>query len=294
MLKAEIVLDTKSILGEGPVWDDRENVLYWVDIKKCELHIFDPVKNKDRVIITDQPIGTVVPGKKKNSLVLAMENGFYFLDVLTGKTEFIGDPEKDKPDNRFNDGKCDPAGRFFAGTMGKQGGREAGALYMLDTDTGLSISKVLDKISISNGIVWSRDKKTMYYIDSPVKKVWAFDYDLSTGRIGNRRDAIDGTAEPGVFDGMTDDSRGILWIAYYRGGRVAAWDPVTGKKLEEIEVPAPHVTACAFGGKDLDTLYITTGRQGMTEAELKAWPQAGGLFTVKPGVSGVKAYRFGA
>ncbi len=289
-------MDAAAFLGEGPIWDERDNVLYWVDIRKSELHLYEPSKGTDTVAATGQLVGTVVPReKKKGSVVLAMENGLYYMNIDKnkgeGKLTFIGDPESDKPDNRFNDGKCDPAGRLFAGTMGKQGERGVGALYMLDID-GTSISKVFDGISISNGIVWSRDRKTMYYIDSPVKKVWAFDYDIATGAVSNRRDAIDGKAEAGVFDGMTDDRDGMLWIAHYGGSKVTKWDPVSGVKLDEIVAPAPNVTACAFGGENLETLYITTAKQGMSDADLAAWPQSGGLFAIRPGVRGVPSYKF--
>jgi len=290
MEKPGLIVDKKAMLGEGPTWDFEMKVLYWLDILNCELHIYNPDDCTDRVIKTEQYIGTVVP-REKGGIVLAMEKGFYFLDTGTEELTFIADPEPDMEENRFNDGKCDPAGRFFAGTMHKEGKGAFGSLYCLDTD--LRVRKVLDGVSISNGIVWSSDSKTMYYINTPVKKVWAFDYDMKTGEVSNRREAIDGEAEEGIFDGMTIDTEGMLWIAHFGGFKVTRWDPLTGKKLEEIMLSVPNPTACAFGGEELDELYITTARLAMSEEELEKYPESGGLYKVKPGVKGVRAYKFG-
>ncbi|KJS50578.1 SMP-30/gluconolactonase/LRE family protein [Desulfosporosinus sp. BICA1-9] len=290
MNKLELVIDQKAMLGEGPIWDCENKVLYWLDILACELHVFNPDKHSDRVIETGQLIGTVVP-RAKGGVVLAMEKGLYFLDTVTGETAFIADPESDRTENRFNDGKCDPAGRLFVGTMHKEGKGSGGALYCLDTD--LSLGKVLDSISISNGIAWSHDHKTMYYINTPVKKVWGFDYAIRTGEISNKRVVIDGKAEEGFFDGMTIDEEGMLWIAHFGGFKVTRWEPQTGGKLDEVMLPVPNPTACAFGGEGLEDLYITTARLGLSDEELRQYPESGGLYVIRPGVKGVKSYKFG-
>lgn len=290
MNKPEMVIDQKAMLGEGPIWDNENKILYWLDILSCELHVFNPDKHSDRVIKTGQFIGTVVP-REKGGVVLAMEKGFYFLDTETEKLLFVTDPEFDREQNRFNDGKCDPAGRLFAGSMNKQGEGADGSLYCLDT--GLKVRRVFDGVSIFNGIAWSNDGKTMYYINTPVNIVWAFDYDIETGGISNKRAAINGDAEDGIFDGMTIDEEGMLWIAHFAGFKVTRWNPWTGRKLGEIILPVPNPTACAFGGERLEDLYITTARLGLSDEDLVQYPESGGLFVIRPGVKGMRTYKFG-
>jgi sugar lactone lactonase YvrE len=249
MKVAALVIDAKAELGEGPIWDYDKKVFYWIDIMNKELHTYDPRIGNGSVIKTGQMIGTVV-SRKSGGLVLAMENGFYLLDEDTKEVTFIADPEKDIPENRFNDGKCDPAGRFWAGTMGTNGEKGAGGLYCLDTD--LSVTKKLDEVSISNGIVWNIGNTKMYYIDSPTKKVWGFDYDLDTGNISNRSAVVDIPEGEGIPDGMSIDSEGMIWVAQWGGWKVSRWNPETGEKLDEVKVPVAQVTACAFVGENLD------------------------------------------
>ena len=202
----------------------------------------------------------------------------------------MNNPEADVPGNRFNDGKCDPAGRFWAGTMAYENPVNQGSLYRMDTD--LSVHKMLDNIGISNGLVWSLDHSTMYYIDTVAYTVRAFDYDIDTGDLKNERVAIHVPREMGGPDGMTIDSEGMLWVAHYGGSQVCRWNPETGEVLHTIKLPAKQITACAFGGKDLDTLFITSAAQQLSKEDLEQQPLAGGLFSIKPGYQGVKAYRF--
>ncbi len=279
--KAALVLDARATLGEGSFWHPVENKLYWIDIEGKFLHIYDPSTKKDIQFPTGSRIGTVVPVKNGNVLV-ALQNGIHKMDTKTGKLTFITDPVKDSL-FRFNDGKCDPAGRFWVGTMHLGPGKGGAALYRFDKDK--TVHKMLDNVSTSNGIVWSADKKTMYYIDTPTGAIQAFDYDNSTGDISNGRNIIKVTE--GYPDGMAIDAEGMLWTALWGGGGVARWNPATGKMLEKIEVPAVNITSCAFGGKQLDTLYITTARIGMNEEQLKKFPLSGGVFAIKPGVKGV-------
>ncbi|MDO8686529.1 MAG: SMP-30/gluconolactonase/LRE family protein [Clostridiales bacterium] len=276
-------------MGEGPIWDYEKKLLYWIDINKKEIHIFNPLTSTERIIKTSQMIGAIVP-RKTGGVVLALENGFYFLDEETEKLTFIADPESDIPENRFNDGKCDPAGRFWAGTMSKSEKKGAGSLYCLNTD--LSVSNKLEGVSISNGIVWSLDKRKMYYIDSLAKEVWGFDYEAETGNISNKRIAVTIPEGEGFPDGMAIDSEDMIWVALWNGWKVSRWNPETGKKLGEIKLPVAQVTACAFGGADLDELFITTASKGLSEEELEKQPQAGGLFCVKLDVKGLPAFKF--
>ncbi len=287
--KVELVLDTQSALGEGAVWNYRSGELIWVNITDKILNIYNPKLNFNKEMLTGQMIGTVVPAES-GKLIIALENGFYQLDPETGSKHLIANPEEDKPGNRFNDGKCDPAGRFWAGTMNKEGKKDSGALYRLDPDS--TVHKMIDKVSISNGIVWSLDHKLMYYIDTSTQKVTAWDYDNETGEITSSRTAIEIPEDMGYPDGMTIDAEGNLWIALWNGSAVGCWNPETGELLRSIDVPALNVTSCAFGDSDLGTLYITTARQGTSVEDLLKYPDAGGLFKIRPGVKGVQAYFF--
>lgn len=285
--KVKLVLDTASGLGEGAIWNYKTGELLWVDITGEILNFYNPELGNNKEMLTGQMIGTVVPAES-GSLIVALEQGIYRLFPETGAKEKIVDPEEDIPGNRFNDGKCDPAGRFWAGTMSLEGKKGAGALYRLDPDG--SIHTMIQDVSISNGIVWSPDATKMYYIDTPTGKVMAYDYDNETGNIENPRVAVEVPSKMGAPDGMTIDAGGNIWVALWGGSAVGCWDPESGELLRTIDVPAKNVTSCAFGGKDLQTLYITTARQGTGEKELAQFPHAGGLFMVRPGAEGMKAF----
>jgi len=286
---AELVYDAKAELGEGPIWHSPTQVLYWVNILQGQLHIFDPATGDDRKMVLGQPVGTVVP-RKTGGVMVALQNGFASLDLGTAELTIIHDPEPHLPGNRFNDGKCDPAGRFWAGTMPFNEGGPLGSLYCMDIDH--SVRRVLEGVAISNGLVWSHDRSTMHFIDSPTKVVAAFDYDESAGLISNRRVAINIPLGSGVPDGMAIDADGMVWVAHFGGSRVTRWNPTTGELLDTIGVPATQVTACAFGGPDLDQLYITTASFGLDADALTQQPDAGGLFVASPGVKGVEAFEF--
>jgi sugar lactone lactonase YvrE len=286
----ELRVDAHAVVGEGPIWDDEKQLLYWVDILSNKLYRYDPVKDENSAFDIGQHVGTVVPRARGNSVMLALYHGFAAFDLDTQALTLIHDPEADLPNNRFNDGKCDPAGRFWAGSMAYENPTTQGSLYRLDTD--LSVHKMLGNIGISNGIVWSLDNKTMYYIDSIAYTVRAFDYDIDTGDIHHERVIIRVPREVGLPDGMAIDTEGMLWIAHFGGGWVCRWHPGKSELLETIRLPVTNVTACAFGGENLDTLYITSATVGLTEAALKEQPHAGGLFSVKPGYQGVKSFRF--
>ena len=286
MRDVETVVDRRSLVGEGAIWDARRQRLLWVDILGHLLFIYDPATGKNRGINLLQAVGTVVP-RAKGGVVVALHNGFARLDPETERMTPIADPEADLPGNRFNDGKCDPAGRLWAGTMAFDGmrDREQGALYCLDADG--AVTRKLGRISISNGIVWSADARTMYFIDTVKNDVRAFDYDLETGAIANERVMVRNDGD-GHFDGMTIDAEGMVWIALFGGGAVKRYDPQTGEHLATIELPVSCVTSCAFGGPDLDQLYVTSGSYRLTAAELAEQPLAGSLFRVVPGVLGVR------
>lgn len=287
--EAKLVIPAKADLGEGPCWDKQNNVLYWVNILGQTVNIYDPQKNENREIKLDQLVGTIAP-RRAGGVILAMEKGFFFLDVDSEKLKPITDPEDHLPENRFNDGKCDPFGRFWAGTMSLSEEKGQGTLYCLYTD--MKVEKKVEDLTISNGLAWSPDHKYMYLIDTPTKKVTRFDYDGETGKIKNPFAVIQFKESEGAPDGMTIDEEGMLWIAHWGGAQVSRWNPETGEKLLSIPVPALNVTSCTFGDSDLQTLYITTARKNMTEEQLNEYPLTGGLFKVRTGIKGAVNYSF--
>lgn len=283
---ADLLLDARATLGEGPIWDGDEQRLYWVDIMMYELHAYDPETGLDVRDQVGQTVGCVVP-RAAGGVMLALRNAFAGFDPNTSNLSSVT-PLPDEPaDNRFNDGKCDPAGRFWAGTLGKE---KSASLYRLDPD--LTVHRMIRGVSCSNGLVWNAAHDTFYYIDTPTMAVAAYDFDVETGDIRNRRVVIAAPADEGSPDGMAIDAEDKLWIAHWGGGRVVRWDPDDGKVLTRIRVPAAHTTACAFGGEKLDRLYITSARTGRGEEQLAGEPHAGGLFVADPGVSGAATFAF--
>lgn len=288
-MEAKLLLDAKATLGEGPVWDEQSQLLYWIDIIQKQIHIHDIHGQQYRMLQLDQFIGAIVHNST-GGLVAALQHGFYHIDLLSGELTAITDPERDQPDNRFNDGKCDPAGRFIAGTMSLTNKQRAGALYSLDTNN--DVRQLVSEVGISNGLAWNAEGNIMYYIDTHTGRVDAFDYELQTGEISNRRTVIHIASEEGAPDGMTIDEEGMLWIAHWGGKQVARWNPHTGQKLTSIYVPASHVTCCTFGGPNMDQLFITTASVGISETSLLEQPHAGSLFTAQLDVKGFPAQRF--
>lgn len=286
-----LVLDSQSALGEGPHWDHQQNILYWVDIIGEKLHMYDPEKGGNQTVQFDQFIGAVVP-ERPGQLMLAMQHGLYRYNISQDCLTKVCDPEEDKKNNRFNDGKCDSKGRFWAGTMDLDGTEDCGSLYRLDTDG--RITKVLSPVSISNGIAWSPDKKFMYFIDTPTNKVSTYNYEESTGNISYLGTGAEIPVELGSPDGMTIDEDGMIWVAHWGGAMISRWNPYNGNLLDTIQVPAKNVTSCTFGGENLDELFITTARHGLSEDDLATYPQSGGLFKVKVGIKGLPANYYGS
>ncbi|GGJ06933.1 hypothetical protein GCM10010885_15110 [Alicyclobacillus cellulosilyticus] len=284
----ELILDARATLGEGPSWHVGEGVLYWVDIEGRAIHVYHPGTGRDRTIPVGQMVGAVVP-RAQGGLVVVLQDGFYALNPVTGALSLLAAVEADDPRTRFNDGKCDARGRFWAGTMAIADSPEPlGSLYCLEPD--LSVRKVLSGIFCSNGIGWSPDNRVMYYIDSPTRKVMAYDYHLDTGTIANPR--VVAEIDQGVPDGMTVDEEGMIWVAQWDGGVVSRWNPYTGERLLTVEVPAPRTTSCVFGGPNLDELYITSARTGLDAATLAAYTHSGGLFRASVGVRGLPTCAF--
>ena len=272
----------QSQWGEGPIW--HKDTLYYVDIEGHKVHSYHPATGREISWDTGERVGTVVV-RDSGGLLIAGDSGFHFLDPQSGEITAISDPEPDKENNRFNDGKCSPDGRFFAGTISLAKKTGDARLYRLDHD--LSVHEVFGPVTNSNGIVWSSDGATCYYIDTPRKEVLAFDY--ADGHLTNLRGAIDTSALDASPDGMAIDADGNLWVAFCHGACVICYSPETGEALRRIDLPCLETTACAFGGPDLADLYVTTGVHKSEVEEL-----AGRLFVIKGlGVRGLPSSTFG-
>ncbi|HLF35031.1 MAG TPA: SMP-30/gluconolactonase/LRE family protein [Cyclobacteriaceae bacterium] len=287
VLEARLEFSAKALLGEGAIWDYEPQLLWWVDIENHTCNLYDPVVKENEAMDMGQRIGTVVPARNRGKAVVALQDGIYELDLESMLFDLVCSPESSLKDMRFNDGKCDPTGRLWVGSMSMNFIGGAASLYRVSEDG--DFKKMIDSVTVSNGIVWTSDHKTMYYNDTPTGCVKAYDFDLSSGEISNERIAVIIPSSMGAPDGMTIDSADKLWVAHWGGGMVGRWDPLTGKLLAKVVVPAPNVTSCAFGGPELDVLYITTAREGMSEDDILKYPEAGSIFKVAPGVNGVTA-----
>jgi sugar lactone lactonase YvrE len=282
---------TSSIHGEGALWDVRSQTLFWVDIDGCRVKRYNPATGHAYEWDTKSPCGTVVRrAKGRDEVVAALGDGIAALDLETRKITYLA--KVDLPQSRFNDGKCDPAGRLWAGTMFRAGVEGTAVLYRLDADHALRT--MVTGLSISNGIVWTRDRKTMYYTDTPTAYVDAFDYDDATGAVTNRRAAF--RVDPATLgrpDGIAIDADDRLWIAMWGGSRVCCMDPKTGAVMHTVRCPGSlNTSSCAFGGPELDELFVTTSTQGMSPEQRAAYPHSGQLFRVKLPVRGVPSYEF--
>ncbi len=289
--EVELVPVAPAVLGEGAIWNQPQQRLNWIDIEAGRVFAYDPITGENSVCEIGRKVGTVVP-RARGGLMLAVHEGFASLNPGNCQVELWPRPPAHDPAvARFNDGKCDPAGRFWAGTMALvRGPKPLGRLYRLDADGSMRV--MVEDVGTSNGLAWSLDRSTLYFIDTRLVLVDAFDYDDATGAISGRRTVI--SIPPGIGrpDGSTLDAEGMLWIAMFEGWSVTRWNPRTGELLRTIRLPVARVTSCAFGGPDLDTLYITSGRQGLSAEQQAAQPLAGCLFRVRPGVKGMPAFSF--
>jgi len=279
-MQAELVFNAQAKLGEGALWHDGH--LLWVDIEGWSVNRLNPATGHNARWKLGQRVGTVVP-RREGGMVAAVHHGIGVLDTKSGDFSIFVDPEGGRAELRFNDGKCDPRGRLFAGTMGLVKPRATGSLFRIDADR--SVTRVLTGTGTSNGLAWSLDERTMYYIDTPTLEVSAFDYDPDTGVISSRRPVVKFAGDNGRPDGMTIDAAGNLWVALYDGGVVVCCDPRSGRTLERITTLASKTTSCAFGGPELRDLYITS-------AQAAGEPESGGIFVCRPGAQGIPAFSF--
>jgi sugar lactone lactonase YvrE len=288
VVDAALELEVGAELGEGPVWDSRTRSLYFVDILRGRVHCYRPEARTLSTRVVDQPVGAVAL-TEAGDLLLAIRDGFARLDPASGHFAIVAGVGGEPPDLRMNDGNCDPAGRFWAGTMALDERPGAGALYRLAPDG--TVDRVLQHVTISNGIDWSDDRRTMYFIDSPTQRIDLFDFDLETGAIANRRPFVRIPPEAGVPDGLTIDGDGCIWVSLWRGGSVHRYAP-DGRLEMIVRLPVTHPTSCAFGGADMRDLYITTAAIALTDAERGRQPSAGDVFRCRPGPAGRPPNRF--
>jgi len=283
--EAALALKTEAIVGESPVWSVREKVLYWVDIPRGEVHRFDPRTGNDKSSELPQPVSALAL-REGRGLVVALLDGFAFVDPETKDLEMINDPEADLPDNRFNDAKCDPQGRFWGGTVSKTHWNEpSGNLYRLDHN--LTVTKMRGEVVCSNGMGWSPDGKTMYHTESFRYAIYAFDFDPEGGMISNRRVFATVDKRSGAFpDGLTVDEEGLVWSVHNVIGKVVRYTP-DGQIVAIVDVPVPRPCGCIFGGENFDKLFITSAQETLTQEQIKKWPLSGSIFVVEPGVKGI-------
>lgn len=279
--------------AEGPVWDAARGELLWVDIPNGS--VLRAEVSPEGVLTQvgsahgGDTVGFVVPAAA-GGWVLGAGGGITHL-ATDGTARVLVDlaGEGGTPDDggtRMNDGACDRAGRFYGGTMAFDQRPGAGSLYRLDLDG--TVTTVIDGLTVSNGITWSPDERTVYLADSGPGLLHAFSYDPGSGAFSDQRVLLDFSRQDGVADGLTVDDEGCLWTALWGGGQVRRWSP-EGELLAVVDVPIPQVSSCAFAGPGLDLLVISTSAEGMGKQERAAMPDAGRLFTVRPGVTGPAA-----
>jgi D-xylonolactonase len=270
-----------AILGEGPVWHPQERRLYWLDIKAPAIHAIDPASDARKTWPMPEPIGCIAP-RHAGGFVAGMKSGFAILDLERGSIDLIGDPEPYQMGNRFNDGKCDGAGRFWAGSMDDQVQKPTGWLYCLDTER--KWTRWDGPYACTNGPAFSVDNRTLYHTDTMGRTVYAFDL-AADGTPSGKRVFVKFAEEDGYPDGMTVDAEGCIWIAHWGGWRITRYRP-DGSIGRIVRLPVAQVTSCAFGDDDLCTLYITSAATGLSEVERAAQPLAGGLFAIRTDVTG--------
>jgi sugar lactone lactonase YvrE len=274
----EVAVELQMELGEGAFWDAARGSLVWVDILGGEVH--ELRGREHHVYGVGTHVGVAAP-RARGGWALAVREGFAAFDPDSGRFEVLA--RIAVPETRMNDGNVDARGRFFAGSMLYSEADGGGRLYRLDPD--LTVSVVLEPVSVSNGIDWSPDDELVYYVDSSTRTVARFDFDVESGAWSNRTVFTSLRDDEGFPDGLTVDVEGGLWLAVWDGAQVRRYSP-EGRLDRVIEVPAPRVTSCGFGGPDLKTLYVTTARVGLTAGQLDRFPLSGSVFAIDAGVGG--------
>ncbi len=288
MIGVRCAVPARNVLGESPVWDVAEAALYWVDTENATLQRLSPATGVvDRWTLPERI--SAIALRREGGLVVALASGLALFDPEAGSVERLAAPEAHIPRNRFNDGKCDRRGRFWAGTMDERFSERCGALYRLGGD-GVC-QKMETGIGVSNGLAWSPDNRAFYFGDTMQRAIFVYDFDLDAGCIGDRRLFADLRDQPGAPDGSTVDSEGFLWNAQWNGWRLMRYAP-DGSVDRVVELPVQNPTSCMFGGPDLRTLYVTSALWGLSPADVAGQPWAGALLELDVGVAGLPECRF--
>lgn len=288
-IKITCVADTRSIIGEGAIWDARDACLWWVDIPAGLIHRFDPATGENATFEFGEPVGCLAV-RERGGLVVAAASGFWFFDPETGARAHLHDPEPDRPDSRFNDGAVDARGRFWAGTMANVPTNPVGAVYCLSPD--LTVTKWRDAMHTPNGMAFSPDGDVLYLSDSfpKVRMVWRCRYDIETGTPQDFTPFFDTEGLAGRPDGATVDAEGCYWLAGVSGWQIYRISP-DGRLIATIDLPVEKPSRPAFGGDGMATLYVTSISEGITPGTDQ--PQAGGLFAIEGlGITGLPHPRF--
>ena len=280
-------ISSQCYLGEGPYWHSGRQSFFWVDIENGKLFEHNLKTEETKTRSFPHRLAVVLEDKVGN-LILGLDRKLARFDLESEELSWLCEVESDFPLHRFNDGKVDPNGRIWIGTLSTLFTEGAGSLYKVDKN--LKPEKQLDQLTISNGMAWTEDNRTFYFIDTPTRQIKAFHFELESGKIEFERVAVEIPEYLGFPDGMCIDREGMLWVAHYGGSGVYRWNPINGELLEKIELPVPNVTSCCFGGDNMDTLLITTAQENMTSEELKKFPLSGDVFLVKTGSRGYFPY----
>lgn len=280
------ILPVRARLGEGPCWNSEDQLLYWVDIYNHRVHQFNPATGDHQFFEVGEVVGCLAPASSQR-MIMALRDRLAFLNTQNGNVTSIVTVEHTHPDTRFNDGKCDAAGRFWFGSVSSH--PETARLYRYDPAGSLKVMET--GLTISNGLGWSPDNQTFYLTDSHCQTIYAYDFDLENGELSDRRVLIDLRSEPFEPDGLTVDQEGCLWSAMWNGWCIIRFDP-SGKEMMRVQMPVQRPTCCTFGHTDLKTLYITTASIGLSEAEIQASFYSGDLFSLETNVTGLPTYHF--
>lgn len=286
-MKASVLYPAACELGESPMWHTGRQSCFWVDIEGCTIYEYKWKEKKLQQWQLPNRVSLIVRGKN-NEVLLGMQGGIQKFDLDSGNLSLITDLDKTWHNQRFNDGACDSMDRLWIGTMQLDQQSGTGSVYCISKNN--KIETKINQVTISNGLTWSADNARMYYTDSLTREIWSYVFDKKTGEISFEKVVISIPVEMGLPDGIAMDEEGFLWVALWGGYGVGRWDIVTGKMIDFIKVPAPHVISCAFVGENSDQLMITTARHGMGENALLQYPESGHVFIVKPGVKGITVF----
>ncbi len=291
MFEVRCMVDSKDVLGECPVWCPEEQVLWWIDVSRPALYRLDTTTGDIRTRILPKPIGSITLCQG-GGLLLAFRSGLASMETMDSPLQWVELPGTRPQDARFNDGKCDSKGRLWIGSMDRNLKSPIGELYRIErTEQGFVCTTMDSGFTISNGIGWSPDERTMYFTDSPARRIYAYDFDAVAGKIANRRVFVQFDDDPGRPDGCAVDAEGFVWSARVHGWRLDRYDP-QGRLERTIPLSFERPTSLVFGGPKLETLYVTSSNMSFSAEELSRQPQAGGLFAIETGIKGQHEHRF--